>query len=192
MTAEGYLWSLKKQEYVKALFFFDSEAQKTVTEERLAIELGLSKYSTEICTMSGIGGHIENFKSDIVLTRINTGFGKEIELILHLKSVLTNGFPSVNLTTADVTFLKENNIYLANSKLRGEHQKPHILVGLDYHHDLVSGQNHAQKTPLGLHITKAVFGPTVYGKGPMTAENLINSTYHGIMAVIEPTEREML
>ncbi|XGW10254.1 hypothetical protein V3C99_012050 [Haemonchus contortus] len=192
MTAEGYLWSFKKQEYVKALFFFDSGAQKTVIEERLANELGLPKYSTEICTMSGIGGHIENFKSDIVLTRINTAFGEEIELKIQTKPVLTNGFPSVKLTTADVTFLKENNIYLANSKLRGEHQKPHILVGLDYYHDLVSGQNHTQKTPSGLHITKTVFGPTVYGKGLLTAENLVNSTYHGLTAVIEPSEQEML
>ncbi|KAK6010385.1 hypothetical protein OSTOST_24589, partial [Ostertagia ostertagi] len=159
MTAEGNLWNSKKQAYEKVLFFFDSGAQKTVITERVADQFGLPKLTTEICTMSGIGGHIENFESHVVTTKVSTAFGEELELRVQTKPVLTNGFPSVKLTNADIEFLKENNICLSNSKLRGELQTPHILVGLDYYHELVSGPSHTIKTPSGLHIARTIFGP---------------------------------
>lgn len=111
---------------------------------------------------------------------------------IQTKPVLTNGFPSVKLSYTDITFLKENNICLANSKLRGERQVPHILVGLDYYHELVSGPNYAVKTPTGLHIAKTVFGPTVYGKGLIAVENLTQNFSYGLTAVWEDSEQEML
>ena len=157
------------------LFFFDSGAQKTVIEEALTDRLGLPRETTEICTMSGIGGHIECFKSHTVNIKVSTAFGEELDMKIQTKPVITNGFPSVNLSTQDIAFLKENNICLANSKLRGEQQIPHILVGLDYYHELVTGPMHTLKTPTGLHITKTVSGPTVYGKSVTHAENVNNS-----------------
>ncbi|EYC15829.1 hypothetical protein Y032_0035g2985 [Ancylostoma ceylanicum] len=142
--------------------------------------------------MSGMGGHIESFKSHIVNMRISTAFGEEIEMKIQTKPVITNSFPSVNLTSVDITFLKENNICLANSKLRGEQQIPHILVGLDHYHDLVASPAETVRTPTGLHITRTVFGPTVYGKGTTNAENTHNTTYFGLTAVHESSEQEIL
>ncbi|KAK6762167.1 hypothetical protein RB195_023036 [Necator americanus] len=165
MTAEGNIWNVRKKDYEKALFFFDSGAQKTVIEENLAEQLGLSKNTTEICTMSGIGGHIEYFESHKVSAKLGTAFGEEICITIQTKPDITNGFPSVKLNVEDIEFLKTKTICLANSKLRGEHQNPHVLVGLDYYHDLVTDPANRIRTPSGFHTAKTVFGPTIYGQG---------------------------
>ncbi|KAK6762653.1 hypothetical protein RB195_023393 [Necator americanus] len=165
MTVEGNIWNARKHAYEKALFFFDSGAQKTVIEENLAGQLGLPKNTTEICTISGNGGHIECFESHKVPVKLGTVFGGEICMTIQTKPVITNGFPSVKLNTEDIEFLKTNTICLANSKLRGEHQNPHILVGLDYYHDLVTDPANGIRTLSGFHITKTGFGPTIYGRG---------------------------
>ncbi|KAK6729048.1 hypothetical protein RB195_006229 [Necator americanus] len=142
--------------------------------------------------MSGIGGHIESFKSHIVHMRIGTVYGEVIDTRIQTKPVITNGFPSVNLSAVDIEFLKENNICLANTKLRGEHQTPHILVGLDYYHDLVTGPSHMVKTPNGLHIAKTLFGPAIYGKGAVGAKSKEDNLCYGLTAVHENSEQEIL
>lgn len=63
--------------------------------------------------------------------KISTDFGEEIELTIQTKPVIINNLPSVNLSLVDITFLKKNNICLANLKLRAEEQILHILVGSD-------------------------------------------------------------
>lgn len=80
MTAEGNIWNHRKDEYEKVLFFFDFGAQRTVIRESLATSLGLPRQTTEICTMSGIGGHIEKFERHTVRIKIGTAFGEEMEL----------------------------------------------------------------------------------------------------------------
>ncbi|VDL81408.1 unnamed protein product [Nippostrongylus brasiliensis] len=185
MTAEGSIWNHRKSAYEKVLFFFDCGAQKTIIQEDVATKLGLPRQTTEICTMSGIGGHIEKFESHIVEARVSTVFGEELQFKFQTKPVITNGFPSVKLTSTDVNFLKANNICLANSKLRGEHQTPHILVGLDYFHELVIHPVNGERTPTGLHIAKTIFGPTVYGKGSIPQESA-ETTCYGLTAVCEP------
>lgn len=75
MTAEGNIWNHKEKDYEKVLFFFDSGAQKTVIEESLVERLGVPKQTSELCTMSGIGGHIECFKSHMVDITLSTAFG---------------------------------------------------------------------------------------------------------------------
>ncbi|KAK6762557.1 hypothetical protein RB195_023326 [Necator americanus] len=191
MTAEGNIWDARKQTYEKVLFFFDSGAQKTVIEENLAQQLGLPKNTTEICTMSGIGGHIECFESHKVPVKLGTAFGGEICMTIQTKPVITNGFPSVKLNTEDIEFLKTNTICLANSKLRGEHQNPHILVGLDYYHDLVTDPANGIRTPSGFHIAKTVFGPTIYGRGISKVSETANTVCHSL-TISENTEQELL
>uniref|UniRef100_A0A7I4YVV2 DUF1758 domain-containing protein n=1 Tax=Haemonchus contortus TaxID=6289 RepID=A0A7I4YVV2_HAECO len=142
--------------------------------------------------MSGIGGHIEKFESHTVRVKIGTAFGEEMELTFQTKPVLTNGFPSVRLAPSDITFLKTNKICLANSKIRGEHQIPHVLVGLDYFHELVTSPNHGVRTPTGLHISNTIFGPTIYGKGAISEDITESPVCYGLTAVIEPSEKELL
>ncbi|EYC34853.1 hypothetical protein Y032_1341g3835 [Ancylostoma ceylanicum] len=191
MTAEGDVWNYNKREYEKILFLFDSGAQKTVIQEQLAERLGLPKQSSEICTMSGIGGHIENFKTHIVNLKVSSAFGEDVQMQIQTKPVITNGFPSVNLSNDDVAFLKENRIRPANSRLRGERQNPHVLVGLDHYHDLITGQN-AIKTPTGLHVAETIFGPTIYGKGTTIKESLTSPTTFSLTTVHEKSEKELL
>ncbi|EYC31262.1 hypothetical protein Y032_0004g2060 [Ancylostoma ceylanicum] len=185
MTAEGSIWNAKQQQFEKVLFCFDSGAQKTVIEEKLAEEFGLPKGRTQMCTVSGSGGHTETLKCHTVSLKIGTAFGEDIETVVETRSVITNGFPSVRLSQDDSTFLKANEIYLANPNIRGEHQIPRILVGLDYYHDLVTG--HVTKTPSGLHVAKTVFGPTIYGSGS-TEVSQVESVNYNLTAVWENTK----
>ncbi|EYC42554.1 hypothetical protein Y032_0527g2967 [Ancylostoma ceylanicum] len=182
MTAEGSIWNARKHEYEKILFFFDSGAQKTAIDEELAEHFGLARQMTEKCAMSGIGGRIETFKSHIVPLKIGTTFGEEIEITVQTRPVITEGFPSVRLEQCDVAFLKVNEIFLANTKLREELQIPRVLVGLDYYHDLVT--HTGVKTPSGLHVAKTVFGHTVYGRG-LSSVAQANSVSYNLTAICE-------
>ncbi|EYC37375.1 hypothetical protein Y032_0797g2403 [Ancylostoma ceylanicum] len=185
MTAEGDIWNAKRQQFEKVLFCFDSGAQKTVIEEKLAEEFGLPKGRTQMCTVAGNGGHTETFKCHPVSLKIGTAFGEDIETIVETRPVITNGFPSVRLDQNDAAFLKANEIYLTNTRIRGEHQIPRILVGLDYYHDLVTG--HVTKTPSGLNVAKMVFGPTICGSG-LTEVDQVESVNYNLTAVWENTE----
>ncbi|KAK6756022.1 hypothetical protein RB195_014422 [Necator americanus] len=146
--------------------------------------------------MFRLGGHIECFKSHIVHVRIRTAYGEVIIMKIQTKPVITNGFPSVNLSPADIEFLEEVNICLANTKLRGEHLIfgfiLHILVGLDFYHDLVTGPYHLVETHSGLHITKTVFGPAIYGKGVVDAEDKKDNLCYGPTAVHENSEQDTI
>ncbi|EYC00122.1 hypothetical protein Y032_0118g783 [Ancylostoma ceylanicum] len=185
MTAEGSIWNAKQQQFKKVLFCFDSGAQKTVIEEKLAEEFGLPKGRTRLCSVSGSGGHTDTFTCYTVSLKIGTAFGEDIETVVETRPVITNGFPSVRLSQNDSAFLKANEIYLANSNIRGEHQIPRILVGLDYYHDLITG--HVTKTSSGLHVAKTVFGPTIYGSGS-TEVSQIESVNYNLTAVWENTK----
>ncbi|EYC32602.1 hypothetical protein Y032_0003g1684 [Ancylostoma ceylanicum] len=182
MTAEGSIWNARKQEYEKILFSFDSGAQKTAVDGELAERFGLARQMTEKCTMSGIGGRIETFKSHVVSLKIGTAFGEEIEITVQTRPVITEGFPSVRLEQCDVAFLKVNEIFLANTKLRGELQIPRVLVGLAYYHDVVT--HIGAKTPSGLHVAKTVFGHTVYGRG-FSSVAQPNSVSYNLTAICE-------
>ncbi|RCN35311.1 hypothetical protein ANCCAN_18829 [Ancylostoma caninum] len=117
MTSEGNIWNFSTGEYEKVLFFFDSGAYKSVIEESLANRFGLPRETTKICTMSGMGGHIESFKSHIVNMRISTAFSR------NENSNKTRGhqqLPECKPHLGRYHLLKESNICLANSKLRGE------------------------------------------------------------------------
>ncbi|EYB94050.1 hypothetical protein Y032_0176g555 [Ancylostoma ceylanicum] len=189
MTAEGSIWNARKQQYEKILFVFDSGAQKTVIDERLVQQFGLPKHMTEKCSISGIGGRTETFDSHFVPLKIVTAFGEEIEITVQTRPVITEGFPSVRLEQCDVAFLKANEIFLANTKLRGELQIPRVLVGLDYYHDLVT---HIEaKTPSGLHVAKTVFGHTIYGRG-LSSVSQSNSVSYNLTAICEKTEHQAL
>ncbi|EYC15818.1 hypothetical protein Y032_0035g2977 [Ancylostoma ceylanicum] len=186
MTAEGSIWNAKRRQFERVSFLFDSGSQKTVIEEKLAEQFGLPKVRTQMCTVSGNGGHTETFKSHIVLLKIGTVFGEDIKTVVETRPVITNGFPSVRLDQNDAAFLKANDIYLANTKIRGEHQIPRILIGLDYYHDLITG--YLTKALSGLHIAKTVFGPIIYGSG-FTEVNHIESVIYNLTAVWENAER---
>ncbi|EYC16327.1 hypothetical protein Y032_0034g2933 [Ancylostoma ceylanicum] len=185
MTAEGSIWNAKRRQFERVLFLFDSDAQKTVVEEKLAEQFGLPKKMTKMCTVSGGGGHTETFQSHTVQLSIGTAFGEDIEMTVETRPIITSGIPSVKLDKVDAAFLKANDIYLANTKIRGECQIPRVLVGLDYYHDLVI--DHITKTPSGLHITKTVFGPTVCGSG-LTEVTQAESVDYNLTAVWEKTE----
>ncbi|KAK6729968.1 hypothetical protein RB195_006798 [Necator americanus] len=164
-----------------------------VIEESLAERFGLPQETTEICTMSGIGGHIECFKSHILHMKIGTSYGEVINMKIQTKTVVTNGFSSVNLSPVDIEILKENNVCLANSKLRRESQTPNVLVGLDYYHELVTGLSHLMKTPSGLHIAKTVFGAAIYGKGAVHTGNKTDTLLcYGLTAVHESIEQDTI
>ncbi|EYB85177.1 hypothetical protein Y032_0303g1894 [Ancylostoma ceylanicum] len=188
MTAEGSIWNAKRQQFEKVLICFDSGAQKTVVEEELAEEFGLPKGRIQMCTVSENGGNTETFKRHPVSLKIVTAFGEDIETIAETRPVITNAFPSVRLDQNDAAFLKANEIYLANTRIRGEHQIPRILVGLDYYNDLVIG--HITRTPSGLHIAKTVFGPAIYGS-ELTEVKQIETVNYNLTAVWENTENHV-
>ncbi|EYC16984.1 hypothetical protein Y032_0032g2602 [Ancylostoma ceylanicum] len=185
MTAEGSVWNAKKRQFEKVLFLFDSGSQKTVIEEKLAEQFALPKVRSQMCTVSGDGGHTETFKCHTVSLKIGTAFGEDIETVVETRQVITNGSPSVILSQNDAAFLKAKEIYLANPNIRGECQIPRILIGLDYYHDLVTG--HVTRTPSGLHVAKTVFGPTIYGSGS-TEVRQVESVSYNLTAVWENTE----
>lgn len=189
MTAEGNVWNNKDSSLEKVLFFFDTGAQKTVIQESLAERLGLPKTTTETCIMSGIGGYTEKFESHIVSLKVCTAHGKEINLAIQTKPIITGGFPSVKLAEIDQEFLQNEGIFIANSKVRGERQLPHILVGLDRYYDLVVSNTTDTRTPSGLHIAKTVFGPTIYGRGIMdTTDSTAMS--HSMTSVLEISDSD--
>ncbi|EYC10605.1 hypothetical protein Y032_0054g2457 [Ancylostoma ceylanicum] len=189
LTAEGSIWNSKNQQYQKILFVFDSGAHKTVVDEDLVEQFGLPKHMTEKCSISGIGGRSETFKSHVVPLKIGTAFGEVIEITVQTRPVITKGFSPVRLEQDDVAFLKANDIFLANTKLRGEHQIPRVFVGIDYYHDLIT---HTEtQTPSGLHVVKTVFGHAIYGRG-LSSANQAESVNCNLTAICEEAERQVL
>lgn len=161
MTAEGCIWNYKQKKFEKTVFFFDTGAQKTVIREDLAFRLGLLKVKTETCVTSGIGGNTETFESHIVNVRLGTTYGKDMEILIQTKPVLTNGFPAVKkLCYADQQFLQERSL-VCNPSIRGESQFPEVLVGLDYSYNFVLKCRTSHSTPSGLSIANTIFGPTL-------------------------------
>ncbi|EYC17927.1 hypothetical protein Y032_0029g1963 [Ancylostoma ceylanicum] len=189
LTAEGSVWNPRKQQYEKILFVFDTGAQKTVVDENLVKQFGLPKHMTEKSSISGNAGRTETFESHVVALKIDTAFGEEIEMTVQTRPVITNGFPSIRLEQDDVTFLKASDIFLTNTKLRGEIQIPRVLVGLDYYHDLITLSGN--RTPSGLHIAKTVFGHAIYGRG-LSRVSQPKSVSYNLTAICEETEHQTL
>ncbi|KAK6742872.1 hypothetical protein RB195_010249 [Necator americanus] len=191
MTAEGNVWNNNTRQFEKLLFFFDTGAQKTIIREQTAREFGLPTQKTEICTMSGIGGHTEKYQTNIVPLKISNAFGKEIHMTIQTKPIITNGFSSVRLNDADKQYLQDNEICINNPRVRGEHQNPQILVGLDNYYDLVNTVD-TITLPSGLRIARTVFGPTVHGKGSINSQQEATTITHGLSLVQEQNESEIL
>uniref|UniRef100_A0A7I5E795 Peptidase A2 domain-containing protein n=1 Tax=Haemonchus contortus TaxID=6289 RepID=A0A7I5E795_HAECO len=208
MTAEGSVWNYNTDQFEKVLFFFDTGAQKTLIRERTAQDLALPKQSREMCAMSGIGGHTEMFQSNVVTLKILTAHGMEINMKAQTKPIITNGFSSVHLSMEDKHFLELNELWVCNPRVQGEHQNPHILVGLDYYYHLVPPNSKLLQLPSGLHIAKTIFGPSIHGRGIMPMQTNSSGTHERcsplstdpeskqlmqqLTAISEPTEAEML
>ncbi|KAK6010081.1 scavenger mRNA decapping enzyme, partial [Ostertagia ostertagi] len=193
MTAEGRIWNHNLDKFDKAIFFFDTGAQKTIIEENFAMKLGLPSIRTETCTMSGIGGNTEIFKSSIVSVRIGTAYGKDMEILIQTKPVLTKGFPGVRLCAVDKQFLQDRNILVCNPNIRGEHQLPKILVGLDYYYNFIL-DNSSLITPSGLRLANTVFGPSIHGRGsidPQDVTTTMPAISYNMTAITEMTKSTM-
>ncbi|KAL6733108.1 hypothetical protein Aduo_003789 [Ancylostoma duodenale] len=119
MTAEGSVWNERTNQFEKILFFFDTGAQKTLIRESIAEELGLPKQSTEIRSISGIGGHTERIQSSLVSLKVCTAFGRRLEITAQTKPVLTKGFSSVRLSEEDKDFLQSNELCICNPRVNG-------------------------------------------------------------------------
>ncbi|XGW17350.1 hypothetical protein V3C99_002170, partial [Haemonchus contortus] len=194
MTAEGSIWNHDTQKFEKVIFFFDSGAQKTVIQEDLALRLKLPTLKAEACIMSGIGGKTETFQSNIVHVKIGTAYGKDLEILIQTKPILTNGFPAVQICSVDQQFLEKRNLLVCNPNIRGEHHIPDILVGLDHYHTFVLDSGEHLTTPSGLRIANTIFGPTLYGRGftDISDGTLTTPSLSYNMTAIEETEREPL
>ncbi|WKY10634.1 hypothetical protein Q1695_002749 [Nippostrongylus brasiliensis] len=190
MTALGSIWNHNSNQFERVLFFFDTGAQKTIIKEETVRFFGLPSHKTEQVTMSGLGGHTEKFESNCVSIKISDAYGTVFDLQVYAKPAITDAFPSVKLLNVDKAFLRENEIYICNPKLRGEYQIPHILVGLDYYYNLVL-YHKSTVLPSGLRMAKTIFGPTIYGRGSLEAET-IKPILYGMTAVTDLSENEML
>nr|CDJ88883.1 Retrotransposon domain containing protein [Haemonchus contortus] len=148
---------------------------------------------TEQCVMSGIGGRIETFQSNVVHVKIGTAYGKDLEILIQTKPVLTNEFPAVKLCPMDQDFLQERNILICNPHIRGELHTPQVIVGLDYYYNFVVENGDICRTPSGLRMASTIFGPTVYGRGLLETQNDVSMTMitHS-MTAIDETEHELL
>ena len=141
--------------------------------------------------MSGIGGHTEKYQTNIVPLKISNIFGKELSLIVQTKPVITNGFSSVRLIDLDKQYLQDKEIYITNPRVRGEHQNPQILVGLDYYYELVNAID-TVTLPSGLRIARTIFGPTIHGRGSTHLIKEDAQITHGLSLVYEQNESEIL
>ncbi|KAK6762531.1 hypothetical protein RB195_023306 [Necator americanus] len=189
MTAEANMWNNKTSQYERVLIFFDTGAQRTIINERTAEEFGLPKQKTEICTMSGIGGHTEKFKTFFVPLKISTVFGKEIHLTVQTKPVITNGFRF--LLEQDKQFLQNNDICLSNPRLRGEHQNLQILIGLDYYYEFVMSSTRT-RLPSGLYVARTLVGPTLHGRSTSAVNVTSEEITHILTLVQQPSEADIL
>ncbi|EYC43181.1 hypothetical protein Y032_0501g2605 [Ancylostoma ceylanicum] len=135
--------------------------------------------------MSGIGGHTESFKSNLVTLGVSTAFGKQINLTVRTKPIITYGFPSVRLSEEDKHFLQSKEMFICSPRVRGEYQNPHILIGLDYYYEMIPPNTTTVQTPSGLQITNTVFEPSIHGKGTLLAASTNESTAMHGLALIE-------
>ncbi|KAK6029223.1 hypothetical protein OSTOST_04667 [Ostertagia ostertagi] len=134
---EALVLSERKRSYIRALLFFDTGAHVSLIEEHVAESLALPVFHSEQCTLSGIGGITDTFVCHHVRMNILSAHGKELQIPLRTKPTLVEGFPSVLLTEKDIEFMEENDICLSNSRVRGEMQRPHIIIGIDLFSSLV-------------------------------------------------------
>ncbi|KAK6755683.1 hypothetical protein RB195_014208 [Necator americanus] len=123
MTAESSIWNYNTERFERAVFFFDTVAQKTIIEEEYANNLELPTLRTENCVMSGIGGKTEVFETNIVNVKIGTAYGKEIDILIQTKPILTKGFPAVRLCTKDQQLLQSRNILVCNPHIRNRNHR---------------------------------------------------------------------
>ncbi|PIO72307.1 hypothetical protein TELCIR_05766, partial [Teladorsagia circumcincta] len=174
MTAEGLVWNYSSNSYERALFFFDTGAQVSLILEGAAEHLALPVAKTEQCSLSGISGISETFLSHHVVLRIQTAQGRELEFTVKTKPTITTGFPSVHLVERDTLFMEEYGIYLSNTRMRGEHQYPHVLIGLDLYSSFVYEHHPPVQLPTGLRIARTLFGFAAYGRGLLDSQKSCN------------------
>lgn len=147
--------------------------------EKSAEFLSLPVLRSEKCTLSGISGISETFSSHHVAIRIQTAQGRELEFAVKTKPTITAGFPSVILTENDTKFMESNSIFLTNTRMRGEHQIPHILIGVDLYSSFVNEFVPPIQLPSGLRVAQTIFGYAAYGRGhvPCIRTNLPSTIY---------------
>ncbi|PIO71003.1 kinase domain protein, partial [Teladorsagia circumcincta] len=118
---------------------------------------------------------------------------KDVVALKKTKPILTRGFPAVKLSSVDQDFLQERHLLVCNPSIRGEHQVPHIIVGLDHYYSFILDNGQSSFTPSGLRLANTVFGPTLYGRGMTDSTNQEScanaAVIHGLTAI---TEQELL
>ncbi|XGW33713.1 hypothetical protein V3C99_017834 [Haemonchus contortus] len=192
MTAEGSVWNYNTDQFEKVRCFFDTGAQKTLIRERTAQDLALPRQSREMCAVSGIGGHIERFQSDVVILKVLTAHGMEIDRKDQTKPIITSGFSSVNLSKEDKHFLQRNELWLCNPRVKGEHQTPQILVGPDYYYHLVPPDSKLIQLPSVLHIAKTVFGHGIHGRGIIPTQSNSSGIHERCRSLSNDSESKQL
>ncbi|KAL6730327.1 hypothetical protein Aduo_001308 [Ancylostoma duodenale] len=179
MTAEAQVKSKATGAFETVLIFLDTGAQCNLIDSELANRLELEKGESFRCTMHGIGGNVEVYTSQKVTATFRTRFGTTVALELSMKPVLSNSFPSANLTSEDIQLLEENNIFLSNPSISGDFQKPAILVGVESYYKVVLLDRPSTKLPSGLLAQNTIFGPALFGIG-RAPTNTVNRYEHTV------------
>ncbi|KHJ97846.1 Tas retrotransposon peptidase A16 [Oesophagostomum dentatum] len=190
-TAEGMVWNHNAEKFEKILFFFDTGAQETVIREDLAAKLGLPEVKNEICIMPGLGGHTETFASNIISIKAGIAYGKELEVLVRTKPIISKGIPSVKLNGPDKEFLEAKQVCVENSKLSGELQNLDVLIGLNYYYNFITENGENLHTPSGFRIAKTIFGPAIYGKGSAVIKDDEKCISYGMTAIMEPENKTL-
>ncbi|KAK6057467.1 hypothetical protein COOONC_05013 [Cooperia oncophora] len=164
MTTEGSVWNHRTQQFKKILFFFDTGREPT--PENTLQKISHFPKNQAICAMSGIGGHVEKFRSSVVTLKICTAYGMEIIIRAQTKPVITSGFSSVNI--------KRCTYWLD-----------------DYHYRFVPPYSQIIKLPSGLHIAKtASFGLSIHARGILSIGSRTNTSktndHRGLSEDLQP------
>ncbi|KAK5965291.1 hypothetical protein GCK32_002031 [Trichostrongylus colubriformis] len=164
MTVEGQIKNNTTGSFENVLIFLDSGAQCNLIDAHLADTLALARGEPYQYTMHGIGGTIHTYTAQQVTAVFRIRFGECVSINLSTKPVLTNAFPSATLTSTDIQFLKQNNIFLSNTAASGQLVKPTILIGVESYEHIVLLNSPPTKLPSGLLAQNTVFGPALFGR----------------------------
>lgn len=72
--------------------------------------------------------------------------------------------------------MEEHNVFLTNTRMRGEYQIPHILIGIDLYSSFVNEAFPSIQLPTGLRVARTIFGCAAYGRGKVQTNSIISST----------------
>lgn len=166
MTVKGKVKNHKTKELEKLLFLFDGGAQSSFITAEAAKRLELPVHEKTTCSVSGSGGHVEHFITEVVALTIQTNYLKDIEIELKTKPHLVNPFRAVFLTPEDIEALEIKQIQAPNTQLDGSYHTPDVIIGLDLI-DTFIPVNNPESLPSGIKVTKTIVGNCFYGKGTL-------------------------